>query len=610
MAPHGVKLDTLKQCLEFLQWLHKDSGKQGEVASELFKRINPYYTTNYLNVRDVKEGLSKFLSAVSEFYTRLSKDPAPGNYNNRSADQICNDLLDCVPKFLAAIYFLEYCINNTFKSLGGGGWEKDRPGYEKHWRSYASSGGHLQEYLRATVDEEKYSQIPGLLPGGFGKDEVGYKWYVWDSGYSQGTEMYVDLAKIVDKTNYNYFRSVFVTSAVADTGTQIPNTANALSLVRTLCDIVLGEPTEGGGSLKVALEHGLQRLVPPKSICWKDLREHCVQLRGKLHKLFNTPKRFDFTGQSTGTDNLNKDELAKHTADWLRGKLIWVRGNLVNIKTDASATSDLGAYFTHNFFPYGFTFESKTRFGMSDKDVRALLGDLSSVIDELRNSGVGDLDRLKEILNGQNKIQCQDPPPPPTKPEAPPAKVPANPKAEGTPNQGKKAEGAQNQGKKSEGTSTSPVLTSTASTPSSGDQGASGPRGPTMFHQVPGSPSVKSASAPPSVGTGVQVPPEATPPPAASSPAGDPGSDGPPGVQHKGSPGTGTSGPQPTPPQVPAITQRPSVSGPGPGSTVDQGIGQDAGKVVTQLISQPSDHTSSSGATAPADTAPGGGGSG
>ncbi|GBE62053.1 ribosome binding protein, putative [Babesia ovata] len=587
MAPHGVKLDTLKQCLEFLQWLHKDSGKQGEVASELFKRINPYYTTNYLNVRDVKEGLSKFLSAVSEFYTRLSKDPAPGNYNNRSADQICNDLLDCVPKFLAAIYFWSTASiipSNRWAAVVG----------KKIGQDMRSIGGPMLQAVvtcRNTSEQQSTKKSTAKSPACYPVGSV--------------------------KT------SVFVTSAVADTGTQIPNTANALSLVRTLCDIVLGEPTEGGGSLKVALEHGLQRLVPPKSICWKDLREHCVQLRGKLHKLFNTPKRFDFTGQSTGTDNLNKDELAKHTADWLRGKLIWVRGNLVNIKTDASATSDLGAYFTHNFFPYGFTFESKTRFGMSDKDVRALLGDLSSVIDELRNSGVGDLDRLKEILNGQNKIQCQDPPPPPTKPEAPPAKVPEGAqnqgkKPEGAQNQGKKAEGAQNQGKKSEGSSPASTVVKSAPGPPAGDHGGQGQPG-AAGEKGPAGPPTSSSTPTSPVGNDVQHQQNATLPPAhppptspPSAPAGPgiPESTSQPGPPVQGSPEDGSPTIQSGPSQAPVLTQPPNVSGSGAGSTGGQGTGHPGGQNGSQPTNQGADSISSSGVTLSGAPAAGGGGSG
>ncbi|GBE59774.1 Ribosome-binding protein 1 [Babesia ovata] len=448
MAGHGVKLDTLKDCLMFLEWLNDKKGMQGLVAKELCDRIKQYYQKEATTLAvDVEKGLSPFLNKASTFYNKLATNAVAGNHDGKSAKEVTDALLECLPKFLAAIYFLQYCINNTFKELGGGGWQYDWLGYDgEQWdwsRFKYVSGGDLAKYLYARTDDQKYSQIPGLIPGGFGKDEV--KQGSLGSGYPQGTQMYVDLEAIVKKNPYNFFRSVFVSSAIGESANRNESTANALSLVRTFCDIVLGEKDKEGGKLIAALNADLKSHVysSGKSICWKDLRAHCDMLRKQFDR-FLVHKSFDFTGQSTDTKHLNKEELAKKTADWFRTNLILVRGKLNDIKSYEASSKDLGAYFTKNLFPYGFTFHGQTRFGISETDANSLAKDLYTVINELQRSG-GDLERLVEILNGEGKT-CKEPEPPPKKPEVPPAKD-----HEGTPNQGKKAEGAQNQGKKSEG---------------------------------------------------------------------------------------------------------------------------------------------------------------
>ncbi|GBE61999.1 ribosome binding protein, putative [Babesia ovata] len=451
MTKHGIPLNTLKQCLEFLQWLHKGGGKHRlqEVSQTLYDRIKTHFDSKFVSVENVEKGLRPFLSAVSKFYERLCYKAEAGKYVTKSAEDISNALLDCHPKFFAAMYFLQYCVNNTFGTLGGGGWEKNYPGYEnKPWLGRNDWGGDLQEYLRSK-DPKDYG---GIIPGGFGKGEVRYG-YSDTKGYAQGTRMYVDLEDIVSKTTYyNFFRSVFVSSAVAYSGVNKENTANALSLVRTFCDIVAGESDQdNGGELIRQLNEGLNRQVHSptrKSICWKDLKDHCAKLMEKLRKLFNKEKRFDFTGQATKLLDLNKEELAGKAADWLRRSLTTVRGKLQQIRTDEGVLglqqTDLGEYFTKHFFPYGFIFKDQTRFVKLDREVKLLMRDWRTVINDLKKRTGSDLDRLREILSGDKKEQCKEPPP--TKPEAPPAKD-----HEGTPNQGKKAEGAQNQGKKVEG---------------------------------------------------------------------------------------------------------------------------------------------------------------
>ncbi|GBE60930.1 Ribosome-binding protein 1, putative [Babesia ovata] len=661
MAPHGVPLGSLKECLQFLEWLKRYEAMQDKVARELHGRIKQYFqeSKDIFNLENVKLGLTAFLGHVSAFYTRLCEDPAPGSYTGKNPNDIVDALLECLSKFLAAIYFLEYCVYHSYERLGGGGWKQNWPAWnDSRW------GGHLGKYLYADSGDETH----GVIPGGFTYGDVSY--YTLGRSYYQGSYMVFDLQKILSKQNYNFFRSVFVTSVIGDAANRKENAANALSLIRTFCDIVGEADPATGGSLIRALDAGLKEHVKSdQTICWKELREHCAKLKNKLFdKLFKKDERFDFTGQATQLKNLKREDLAKATAKWLREKLTLVRGKLREIRTDDNAVTNpdkynLGKYFTDNLFPFGFRLDVNKRFIMSSMDVKNLMTDWREAIDEFNKKNDNDLDRLKEILSGTYQGVCQKLPPPkkpepppakvpeapkevvpekkvavPKKPEVPPAKVPgsepamtvptkteaakpvvtkaeaAKPtatKTEGNQNQGKKAEGAQNQGKKSEGAQNQGKKGEGTPTPLSPNQnnGQSESKSPPLSD-------VKALASAPSPGTsGGQVPPGPTGPvDLASSSTQDTSSNQGVKVQTPSQPPhqlpPGPPSPPPTPPQVPAITQRPNVSGPGPGSTVDQGIGQDAGKVVTQLISQPSDPSPSSVSTAPADTAPGGGGSG
>ncbi|GBE61981.1 Ribosome-binding protein 1 [Babesia ovata] len=654
MTKHNIQLNTLKECLQFLQWLHNGPGKgmQQQVAKELESRIGNYFSSSFRPVRDIQSQLSPFLGHVSYFYGRLCYDPTPVNYNITDAKTVADALLECVPKFLAAMYYLEYCVNNTFRTLGGGTWEKNWLGYN----AGDSWGGDLANYLHAQSSDN----YGGTIPGGFRYREVRYNPTVFHRGYPQGAEMASDLAKIVDKRRYyNFFRSVFVTSVIGESANRKENAANSLVLVRTFCDIVLEEDDkDNGGKLIAALNDGFKSHVysSGNSICWKDLRAHCNRLRKQFDKLL-AEKRFDFTGQVTKVSDLNKEELAKKTADWLRTYLTTVRGNLKDIK--ANTEKHLGTYFTKNLFPYGFTFSGQTRFGITDRVANSLAKGLYTVITELQRSG-GDLERLKEILEGTYRKSCPDPLPP-KKPEAPPAKVPEEDqdqgkksegaqnqgkKAEGAQNQGKKVEGAQNQGKKSEGaqnqgkksegaqnqgkktegtpnqgeplgptTSMStnqnngqgeqkfpppPGVTSTASDTSPGDPGAPGPAGSKGDRDqqgppgpvAPASSSTQDTSAKQTVQPhqpAPQGPPVPPPPPATPSAPGGPG---------------------PAAPQAPTLTNPPSVTGSSAGTTGGQGPGQQGSQDVTQPTSQGTGQNTSSGATLSGAPASSGGGSG
>ncbi|GBE59947.1 Ribosome-binding protein 1 [Babesia ovata] len=574
MEGHGIPLGTLKECLQFLMWLNSDSGMQDKVAQNLEKRIDKYFKPPKFTLNNVKSALSKFLENASGFYTRLCYNAQPWSHRGERPDQICNALLECTPKFLTVMYFLWYNVDPSFSQLHGGGWKQNWTGALTGSYWHKNSGGDLDQYLFAKSGDSKH----GVIPGGFtSDDEVIYNANVWDRGYPQGYSMARDLDKIVSKEFYNFFRSVFVTSVIADSAKRRENAANAIVLMRTFCDIVLEEAkkSNNGGTLIHELNEGLRQQVRSNNnfICWADLKTHCIQLREKLHKLFNTKKRFDFTGQVTGTGDLNKTALAQKTADWLRTNLVNVRGKLRDIQQHKDG-QHLGDYFTKNLFPYGFTFSGDYRSIKSRADVQALMKDLSTVSKQLQENQ-RDLDRLVEILEGKVRDSCPED---------------DSKKAEGAQNQGKKADGTPNQSR--DASATSPVVNSVVLPQPSGDTGAPGPPGPPgPVTSVPSSTRVRTDQ------QVVQVQhsapgPEASPP--SPSPPSAPGGAGKPDVPSAGLPSVVPPAPQPILLPVTVVTQSPSVSGSGAGSAGGRGAGsqgggarQDVGQDVSSVTTLP-----------------------
>ncbi|GBE59177.1 Ribosome-binding protein 1, putative [Babesia ovata] len=580
MEKHKVPLNTLKECLQFLLWLHQNGDKQQEVAEALHRRLSGKYNT--VGKKLIEQALSQFLTNVSRFHTKLCTKPQQSKINPSTATTVLNALLDCIPKFLAVMYFLRYQVDIRFAKLGGGKWKGLQIGGSKYL------GGDLQAYLT-----EPSSSKYGVIPGGFGRLDL-------RRDYRQASQMANDLTAICEKHSHmpniqNFFLDVFTTSVLSTAGPDTPNTANALALVSTLCGIVDAEPdTVKGGQLKPKMDESLNGDNVKKCICWSFKRDR---------------------------NRLSEKEFAEETAKWLRENLDKVKTNLGNIKIDEGVLKilrkDHGDYFTKKFFPYGFTFDRYNLEGQkTPHDV--LSGDWSSVINELTREHEG-LEKLKKILEGQ---ECPPEPPhevvpekkvpvvPPKKSEAPPAT-----KTEGNQNQGKKSEGAQNQGKKVDGTSPSPTGKSVVHTQSSGGPGDAGPAGPNGDAGSKGSTVTVLPGSPISPGSPVQnadqrqrtddtLSPGLPPPPPPPRLPGGGDAVGQPGVGQL-SPTGDASGSQSIPPPITSPTQTPSVGGSSPGS---QG-GQDA----SQSTSQPSDHDPSSvgapsGAPAPGVGENGGGG--
>ncbi|CDR71885.1 hypothetical protein BBBOND_0308170 [Babesia bigemina] len=398
MTAHGIDLSTLKDCLQFLKWLNdsQQSSMRGKVAEELARRVSDKY--NSVNTREIQNALSQFLGHVTKFHRKLCHNPAAGIYRGKNANDITEALLECIPKFLTALYYLWYDVNATFGTLGGGGWKLDYPGYEREWRMWSSSGGDLQKYFRATVsDAENYG---GIIPGGFGFQEIRHNddWY----GYYQGYLMEGDIKNILDKQKNQFFRDIFATSVVSKSGLHKVNTANALALVGTFCEIVAdAEKKKQVDQLKNVVK------PPDKCINWGHLKDHCAQLQRQFSKIFKR-QRFSHTGESPKLKDLNTRKFAQSAADWLRTNLETVRTNLSNISTSGPNIQryrdNLGEYFTKHFFPYGFTFDN--HYGISSNVAKNLPKELNGVIVEFVKRKNG-LEKLREILEGEN---CPDQP--------------------------------------------------------------------------------------------------------------------------------------------------------------------------------------------------------
>ncbi|GBE61988.1 Chitin bind 4 domain containing protein [Babesia ovata] len=435
MEKHGVRLSTLRDCFEFLQWLHSGGGKkmQDKVARELVTRYGNSYN-RILFTGQLPHAVSEFLWNVSTFYTRLCKVPAAGQYGTINAEQIVHALLECMPKFLAALYFLLYNVDRWFEAVGGGKWRYNYPGWETTWVRYLWDrewGGELQNYLRASGSYQF-----DVIPGGFGPGEVTYGYdYGSRYGYWYGESMVDDLQKILYKHNdkYNYFRDVFFTTVISKSGLQKSNTANVLALVKTFCQIVIAEKNPDGGSLKAALEKELKS--SKKCIDWEELKQHCKTLEQQLGKLFNI-EGFSFTGQARRVDELNTDTFAGETAEWFRNNLHEVQHNVKQIDTKFPVDNTrhlnyLQQFATKNIFPYGFIF-GKDRYGTLGDAWKTLSDHWPGVIDMLGKNG-GGLAELKRILDGG---RCRPPAPPP-KPRPRPAPAPRPPRpARPAPTQG------------------------------------------------------------------------------------------------------------------------------------------------------------------------------
>ncbi|CDR94723.1 hypothetical protein BBBOND_0110210 [Babesia bigemina] len=407
MAGHGVKLDTLKDCLQFLEWLHDHKSAKYLVAHRLVRLLKDRYKT--VDSSQIVEALSQFLNPVSTFHKRLCNKAETSKTIPNNNKEALNALLECIPKMLAATYFLRYNVDEAFKGLGGGNWASEPVGAVAMYailrqppNMYMKLASKIDEYLIAKDMSQEY----GVMPGGFAADALkpDYK-----GEYKQGKVMTGDLIRILHKaTNIqNYFLDVYSTTVLPTSGYDTPNVANALRLVRDFCWIFENVQQDDFKSHLYTRE---------KCIDWQKLTEHCKKLKGPLGNIF-TGKRFSFTGFGRDLNDLKKHNIAKKMASWFKKNLGIVKQKLEEIEPFTSKSrkqnlnnkrsvlqqyyTELSKYFTKSLFPYGFTFDG-TKFEAGTTHYDDLKRHWDSAIGVLKDKKEG-LDELVEILKGQ---QC------------------------------------------------------------------------------------------------------------------------------------------------------------------------------------------------------------
>ncbi|CDR96150.1 hypothetical protein BBBOND_0300550 [Babesia bigemina] len=372
-------LNNLKQCLQFLEWLKNDEHMQGQVAEELARRLRIYYSKNS-DAQNIKTALSRLLFQVSHFYDKLCKDAQPTNYMENTPSVVLFTLLACIPKLLSVVYFLQYHVDKRFVAVGGGDWADQTIGLVAMSTSGVSK---IDTYLIDT-SFVKY----GVISGGFEKGELKEG---KNGGYTYGGEMVDNLPKLLEELHTNFFSDVFVTSALTNAGSQASNTANALALLKTFCEIVDNDKDN-------KVENALDGYINEYGNCidWEQLKPHCAILKKSLEKIFNAGILSN-TGHSPAVDDLNKEKFAKRMTRWLKENLDRVGSSLKEIK--ANRYTGAGEYFNKHFFPYGFIFDERN-LGTESNGSENLDQKWKGVIGMLGGYG-GELDALVHILKGR-----------------------------------------------------------------------------------------------------------------------------------------------------------------------------------------------------------------
>ncbi|GBE60230.1 Ribosome-binding protein 1 [Babesia ovata] len=619
MTAHGVPLNTLKDCLQFLQWLHKDSGKQGEVTDALFKRIATYYNNSTFKGQ-LQLSLPNFLRHTSLLYGQICNEINKNysSYQSLDAQHITDAFSECLPKVHAAFSYLVYNVDHSYRNVGGGTWGNfETQGDE-------SIGNALRGYLTSSDS----SITGGINPGGFLPSDL---------KNVLGKTLAHNLNNALHRTTItpDVFTSVLFNNLVKDDWHDL-DAGNVLLLLWAFCDYVEHEREDG------ALGKKLKEELRRKKMCfdWDALVRHCETLKGELDKLFGSavddfsPKPFSTTGRAFTPFALKPDAFAGAFEKWFEKHWQRITEALEDIKEGVDDFAESPESFTpENIYPYGIVLNQHKRNAWEQG-----LKILPSVLETLVGSRKG-LEELKDILNG---TVCPVTPPKEVVPEKKVPKVPpaqteaakpvvtkaeaAKPTAtegtEGAQNQGKEAEGAQNQGKGLSGDASSGSASGKpAAAPPPGAPGVQGPQGPTVTVSTAQDQAGKNSISPGPPGPGAKpsspdqdtaVPPLVPPPPPPSPPLpGGPGQQGDPG---QSSPGNASPGQKPVSPKVTVVTQPPSVSGSGAGTTGDKGPGTPggggAGQQITQRTSHDSGQTPSGNTTTSGASQPGGGAGG
>ncbi|CDR97038.1 hypothetical protein BBBOND_0309410 [Babesia bigemina] len=370
-----IRISTLKECFEFLEWLNGRQGQKNNVGATFVQRLTPYFQQMSKHKGALQFQYNTFLSNVSTLRTKLlSRDVARlGNYNVNTGDKnhILDALLECIPKFLAALYYLQYHVDDTYTDVGGG-----------DWASESTNSGDFRKFLTSGNN---------ILPCGFSPVEL---------SSVKGSALVFDLKKILHKevnrsgkAVHDHFRNVVLTTLGKPWNNF--NTGNAVLLVYAFCQLVMQESRYDGGAFKTALETGLIE----HKICWKDLKDHCQILHGHIDTL--TAAGFSVTGR--GIKPTRKEDFAKVAAKWFRDNLPTAASVLSEMIPHSVDISTLRSYAKDKLYPNGFIFDG------SNHSVWPSLTQLNKWDPIFQKFGQLDemLGRLKDILEGKNIVACK-----------------------------------------------------------------------------------------------------------------------------------------------------------------------------------------------------------
>ncbi|CDR96884.1 hypothetical protein BBBOND_0307880 [Babesia bigemina] len=566
MAAKGVKLDTLKQCLEFLYWLHSDRrGKklQSRVVDELFNIINKYYNNSTFR-EQLRLSLPAFLNSASKVYNQISNKTTPSNYGGSSDQNIIDAILECLPKVYAAFSLLLFHVDYTYRALGGGFWASEETN---------SGDNALKSYLTASNDIYN-----GIIPGGFSEGEL---------NSLQGVKLAHNLNEALTRyiSTPDIFTGVLFNNLVNSDWHDV-DAGNVLLLLWAFCEYVETHE-EGDSELKTNLQEELKK----KGMCfeWDMLVEHCKTLKKSLDKLFGntfddfSPKPFTTTGRAFTTFALKPEAFAGAFEKWFIDHWDDIGDALDAIKSGVEDLEESTADFSPEYiYPYGIVLNKDQR-----NEWEQGLKNLPAVLKALGNSDNGDVEKLKEILGGTS-CPVQPPPPPPLQPAGPSTSKPAPPKPTSTTTETTKkvvtkpqSTTNQNNGQSEANLPTSSVSKRPSSP--SGGAGAPGQAGPKGNQGPQGSSSTGSTKSPPKNNVKQQPPsqPQPAPPPQASppgpaSPASPSQSGGGGGSKNGGDPQPSEQHPSPSAPPTGAPSPATPVSG-GGRSQGGQAASSDAG---------------------------------
>ncbi|CDR97162.1 hypothetical protein BBBOND_0310650 [Babesia bigemina] len=543
-----IRLTTLKHCFEFFEWLNNGGGPKKDVVTEFVQRLTPYFPQMSGLKGPLQKEFFKFLANVSLLYKTLSAEVTMlGTYKVTTRDRkhILEALLECTPKLLAALSFIQYHVDEAFSNVGGGG-----------WATKSIKSGDFQTFL---------TNRNNILAGGFSAGEL---------NNVQGSRLVEDLKKILNKERdgrgkgvHDHFRNVILTTLGKEWNTF--NTGNTVLLVYTFCQLVTKRTELDGGAFKTALEKGLGR-----TICWQDLKSHCQLLKEHIDTL--TGAGFSFTGRASIPKEHVK--LATEAAKWFSGNLPAAANVLKDMIPHTADISTLRSFAKDHLYTHGFIFDG-SKWNVWHKPPN--LNKWDRILQMFRQLD-GLLGKLKDILDGTYRNSCQ---PLVTKTEATKTEAakPVATKTEVTKPQAKNAGGSTNQntsqsgakpGTSSVGTSSSPPTGSAGAPGSQGDRGKKGPGGSVSPEPAasPGKPTVKSqqTASLDSPVTSPHAPPPITPaaPASPSQPSGGGGSangGGGAGLKVGGSSSTGH-------PQTPGAPSPGTASSGGSGNNGGQGL--------------------------------------